>query len=163
VPKLKSPELDLSKVEDVLKNYETSPGWLIPVLQDIQQEYNYLPREALAIVSERLDVPMSQVYGVASFYASFSLKPRGKNIIRICMGTACHLKGSQKLVDTIGRELGIKDGQTTEDMKFTLELVNCLGCCALAPVVTIAGQYHERMSPAKLVGALKKASKRKTK
>jgi len=161
VTKLKATKIDLNKVDDVLKNYETNPAWLIPVLQDIQQEYNYLPREALAVVSKKLDVPMSRVYGVASFYSSFSLEPRGKNIIRVCMGTACHLKGSGKLVDAVERELGIRDGQTTEDMRFTLELVNCLGCCALAPVVTIGQKYFEKMTPAKLAGVLKKKLKKK--
>ena len=158
---MKALEVDLSRVDDVLKRHEPEQGSLIGVLQDIQQEYNYLPKEAMTMISKKLHVPMSRVYGVASFYASFSLTPRGKNLIRVCMGTACHLKGSPKLVDTVERELGIKDGQTTEDMRFTLELVNCLGCCALAPVVTIGQEYHGKMTPAKLADVLKKEARKK--
>ena len=161
--KIDSSKIDLGKAERVLKSYNGRPEFLIPILQDIQLQYNYLPKEALEFTSVKLDVPLSRVYGVASFYASFSLVPRGENLIKVCMGTACHLKGAPKLADTVERELGIKDGQSTEDMRFAFELVNCLGCCALAPVVTVGQEYFEKMTPSKLAGILKKISSKKSK
>lgn len=114
---------------------------LISILQDIQKYYNYLPKNVLKIVAEELDIPLRDVYGVASFYKSFSFEPKGKHILTTCLGTACHVKGGQKIVDAISRELKIKPGETTDDQKFTHETAACLGCCAIGPIVVVDGDY----------------------
>ena len=145
---------DLSKIDSILDNYVDEDGVLISVLQDINEEFNYLPENALRYVSEKLEIPLSQIYHVATFYTAFSLTPRGEHIIRVCQGTACHVRGASQVLDEIKRSLGIEDGETTEDMKFTLETVNCLGACALGPVVVIDEKYHPT-SPAKVNKLLK--------
>jgi len=114
-------------------------------LQDIQAEYNYLPKEALMDVSQALGAPLSQVYSIATFFRAFSLEPRGRYLINVCLGTACHVRGAMRILEAIERELDIKAGGTTKDLKFTLETVNCVGCCALGPVVVIDGEYHGQM------------------
>jgi len=123
---------------------------LIPVLQDVQAVLGYLPEEALRQVSIGLNVPLTRVYAVATFYKAFSLKPRGLYTVRVCCGTACHVRGAPRLVDAIQRHLKIAPGDTTKDKMFTLETVNCLGACALAPVVVVGEQYHEKMNPDRL-------------
>jgi NADH:ubiquinone oxidoreductase subunit E len=128
---------------------------LIGILQDIQAEYNYLPLAALMRVSERLNVPFSQLYSIATFFKAFSLEPRGKHIVTVCLGTACHVRQAPRIVDEISRALGIKAGETTPDKQFTLETVNCLGTCALGPVAVIDGKYYGKMT-AKKIGALLK-------
>ncbi len=138
------------KVESILDNYQREEGMLVSMLQDIQAEYNYLPREALAQVSQGLDVALSQVYSVATFFKAFSLKPRGRHIINVCLGTACHVRGAVRIIETIERELGIKSGDTTEDLKYTLETVNCVGACALGPIVIIDGKYSGQMKSNKV-------------
>ena len=125
------------KVETVLNKYQQDKGMLVSILQDIQSEYNYLPKEALEQVSDTLDVPLTRVYGVATFFKAFSLKPRGRHIINVCLGTACHVRGAPKILEAIERELEIKSGYTTKDLKYTLETVNCVGACALGPIVII--------------------------
>ena len=135
-------EDDLTRLDAILDRYKDEQGALIPVLQDITSEVNYLPEDALRYISEKLDVPLSQVYHVATFYTSFSLEPRGDHLIRVCQGTACHVRGSARVLDEIERILGIKAGETTSDLRFTLETVNCLGCCALGPVVVIDEEYN---------------------
>ena len=148
-------ETDMKKtLDEILEPVAGKRGVLIGVLQDVQKAFNYLPADALRYASERLGVPFSQVYGLARFYNGFSLEERGEHIIRVCQGTACHLKGAGTLVEAIERELGIRDGETTKDMKFTFERVNCLGACALAPVVTINDQYHAQMTTAKLLATI---------
>ncbi|MFC2045468.1 NAD(P)H-dependent oxidoreductase subunit E [Chloroflexota bacterium] len=133
------------KVEAILKSHQHDKGMLVSILQDIQAEYNYLPKEALHEVSENLDVPFTRIYSVATFFKSFSLKPRGKHLINVCLGTACHVRGAPKILDAIERELGILAGETTEDRKYTLETVNCVGACALGPMVIIDGNYSGEM------------------
>jgi NADH-quinone oxidoreductase subunit E len=128
---------------------------LIAVLQDINNELGYLPEPALRYVSRRIKVPLISVYHVATFYKAFSLKPRGKNVIRICLGTACHVRGAQQVLEAIKGKLQIEPGQTTPDRKFTLETVNCLGTCALAPVVTIGSKYSGNMTAPKVNQILK--------
>ena len=123
---------------------------LITILQDVQSEYNYLPKEALREVAACLSLPLIQVYGVASFFKAFSLKPRGKHCIKVCLGTACHVRGASAVLEELERELGIKNGQTTGDMHFTLETVNCLGACALGPVVVVDETYYGQMNPGKV-------------
>ncbi len=138
------------KVESILDNYQREEGMLVSMLQDIQAEYNYLPREALTQVSQGLDVALSQVYSVATFFKAFSLKPRGRHIINVCLGTACHVRGAVRILEEMERELGIKSGDTTEDLKYTLETVNCVGACALGPIVIIDGKYSGQMKSNKV-------------
>ncbi|MCX5771054.1 MAG: NAD(P)H-dependent oxidoreductase subunit E [Candidatus Hydrogenedentes bacterium] len=140
-----APEV-VAAVNDIAAKYQDPAGMVIGALQDIQTRFNYLRQDALEYFSERSGVPLSRLYGVARFYSAFSLKPRGKFIIRVCLGTACHLKGSGGIADAVSRELDIGGGETTKDLQFTLERVNCLGACALAPLVTVNGKYHGKMT-----------------
>lgn len=149
-------EVDLSKVDLILDKYALERRGLIPSLLDIQKIYNYLPPEAIHRVSERMKVPEIQVYQVASFYKAFSLVPRGKHIITVCMGTACHVRGSERLVDQVGRVVGIKPGETSPDYQFTLETVSCLGTCALGPVMVVDGKYYGNMTANKVERVFKK-------
>ena len=143
------------KVEAVLKKYHYNKRFLVSVLQDLQAEYYYLPKEVLVQASEALDIPLSQIYGVATFFRAFSLEPRGRHLINVCLGTACHVRGALRVLESIERETGIKPGETDSDLKFTLEAVNCLGCCALGPVMVVDGEYHGNLSTAKAVEVLK--------
>ena len=120
---------------------------LISVLQEIQKYYNYLSKDAMKLIASKLDMPLRDVYGVASFYKSFSFKPKGKHVITTCLGTACHVRGGQKIVDAISKELKIKPGETTPDRMFTQETAACLGCCAIGPIVVIDGDYYSNMGP----------------
>jgi NADH-quinone oxidoreductase subunit E/NADP-reducing hydrogenase subunit HndA len=120
---------------------------LIPMLQDIQAKEGYLPKAALKELSRELSVPISQIYAIATFYTSFSLIPRGDHLITLCMGTVCYLKGADKVADRIQEELGITAGETTEDKRFTFMAVNCVGACALAPVMIIDGKYYQKVQP----------------
>ena len=138
------------KVGSILGNHHNDKGMLISILQDIQAEYNYLPREALTEVSQGLEVPLSRVYSVATFFRSFSLTPRGRHIINVCLGTACHVRGGVRILEEIERALGIKPGETTENLRFTLETVNCVGACALGPIVIIDGGYSGQMKTDKV-------------
>ena len=130
---------------------------LISVLEEIQARYRYLPREAMILVSERLGVPLSQVYSVATFYHAFSLVPRGKHKICVCTGTACHVRGAVQVLDRLETRLGVAPGGTTRDREFTLETVNCLGCCALGPVVVLDDEYEGQMTTKKVDKLLKRA------
>jgi len=143
------------KVKSILHNYQRDKGMLVSILQDIQAEYNYLPEEALVEVSQALETPLSQVYSVATFFKAFSLEPRGRYLINVCLGTACHVRGAVKVLEAIERELDIKAGRTTEDLKFTLETVNCVGCCALGPVVIIDEEYYGQVKTDKVKALLK--------
>jgi NADH:ubiquinone oxidoreductase subunit E len=137
-------------VKSVLDKWNYDSSCLISILLDVQDEYNYLPEEALMMVAEELDVPLIKVYSVATFYKVFSLTPRGKHLINICVGTACHVRGGRRLVERAEKTLNIGVGETTEDMQFTLETVRCLGACALGPVVVVDDEYHGHMSTKKL-------------
>jgi NADH-quinone oxidoreductase subunit E len=143
-------ESDQERLEEVMSSNGHSTDGLISILQDIQSEYHYLPEKALRHVAKELDLPLIQVYGVATFFKAFSLKPQGKHKCSVCLGTACHVRGAPSILDELERELGIKSGETTEDMEFTLESVNCLGACALGPVVVIDGEYHGQMNAGKV-------------
>ncbi len=129
---------------------------LISVLEEIQNEYRYLPREAMVLVSERMGVPLSQVYSVATFYNAFSLVPRGKHTVCVCTGTACHVRGTVPILNHLENKLGIQPGETTPDREITLETVNCLGCCALGPVVVLDDEYEGQMTPKKVDKLLKR-------
>jgi len=147
--------MKFDRVDKILKAYDMKETHLISILLDIQAEANFLPREILPYVAKKLGVPFSRVCHIATFYKAFSLKPRGKHVIKICLGTACHVRGAVKVLQRIERELGIRTGYTTRDFKFTLETVNCLGACALGPLVVIDNDYHGQMSPTKIPKMLK--------
>lgn len=147
--------MDEARLNQILSRYDCQPADLIPVLQDIQDSYNYLPREELQVVAERLQVPLSQVYSVATFFKMFSLVPKGKHICRVCLGTTCHLKGGQRLLEAVSHRLGVEPGYTTKDLTFTLESVGCLGSCAQAPVMMIDDTYYARVTVDKVGKILK--------
>jgi len=144
------------KVDSLIDGYADKKEQLISLLQDIQAEFNYLPRDVLIKTSQKLDIPLSQVFSVATFFRAFSLKPRGRHLLTVCLGTACHVRGGHRLVDKVERDYAVKPSETTEDMKFTLETVNCLGCCALGPVVVVDGKYESQMNPDKLDRVLRR-------
>lgn len=146
-------------IEDIIMSYGGSPDLLISILQDVQSECHYLPEYALRQVARSLDLPLIQVYGVATFFKAFSLKPRGKYLVNICLGTACHVRGAPAVLEEMGRRLDIKSGETTEDMQFTLESVNCLGACALGPIVVVDGKYYSQMGPGEVKVILNKYRK----
>ncbi len=146
------------KVAAVIDKYNADKGQLISILQDIQAEFHYLRKEDLIQVSDTMGIPLSQVYSVATFFKAFSLTPRGKHLINLCLGTACHVRGASKVLEQIERSLKISRGETTGDYKFTLETVNCMGCCALGPVVNIDGEYFGQMSAGKVDSILNKYS-----
>jgi len=143
------------KVKQVLQKHKHDKSLLVDILQDIQAENGYLPKEVLVETSKGLGVPLSHVYSVATFFKAFSLTPRGRHLINVCMGTACHVRGAVKVAEKIEEELGIKTGETTPDLKFTLETVNCVGACALGPMVIIGEDYHGEMTPEGIVSVLK--------
>ena len=147
---------DCEKVETIIGAYNASRDSLISIFQDIQSEYHYLPEDALRAVASRLELPLIRVYGVATFFKAFSLKPRGEHIVSVCLGTACHVRGAPAVLDEVKRQLHLEPGETTEDMHFTLETVNCLGACALGPIVTVDGKYHGQIGPGKVKKVLKK-------
>ena len=130
--------------------YQNKNGILIQLLLDIQRELSWVPRKAIKKINEKLKIPVSQIYRVASFYTAISLKPRGRHLIRVCVGTACYVRGGTRLLDSIENKLEIKSGETTNDELFSLETVNCLGCCALGPVIEIDGQYFGKLNSEKL-------------
>jgi len=143
------------RVEAILEKYRRDRSWLVSILQDVQTEFNYLPEDALRAISNSLEIPMTQVYSVATFFKAFSLEPRGKHLINVCVGTACHVRGAMRILEKIERDLGLKPGKTTEDMQFSLESVNCVGACALGPMVVVDDKYHGQMSTDKVNSLLK--------
>lgn len=144
-PKVKLDEDTLQKVNSIINKYKEEKSVLIPVLQEVTREYRYLPKEILMYVSEELDIPLSQIYNVATFYAAFSLVPRGKHLINVCLGTTCHVKGGGRILERLERELKISSGGTTKDKLFSLEVVRCLGCCSIAPVIRIDEVTYGRL------------------
>ncbi len=153
---------DPSEFEAIIERHSSEKQYLIPILQDIQSQFNYLPPVALATVSKQLDIPMIDIISVASFYNAFSLTPRGEHVVTVCMGTACHVRGGPKILEEFERRLKVPAGGTTENKQFTLETVACLGCCAIGPVVVVDGDYHAQQTIGKVESVLKKyASKEK--
>ncbi|MBM3142355.1 MAG: NAD(P)H-dependent oxidoreductase subunit E [Chloroflexi bacterium] len=138
------------KVSAIINKYNGDKGQLVSILQDIQAEYHYLPQKALIQVSETMAIPASRVYDVATFFKAFSLEPRGRHLINVCLGTACHVRGAVRVLEKIERSLATKSGGTTKDRKFTLETVNCMGACALGPVMKIDEEYFGQMSTDKV-------------
>jgi len=133
------------KVAAIISKYNAEPGQIVSILQDIQTQYYYLPKEILIQISQIMGIPLSRVYAVATFFRAFSLKPRGKHLINVCLGTACHVRGAIRVLEKLERSLDIGRGGATKDLKFTLETVNCMGCCALGPVVKIDEEYFGQM------------------
>ena len=147
--------MDKERIDQIIDQHHCEPSSLIQILLDIQAENNWLPGEALERVAERLQVPMTRIQHIATFYKAFSLVPKGRHQIHVCVGTACHVRGGSRVLDTVEGVTGIKPGETDLDLKFSLETVNCLGCCALGPVVEIDGKTHGKMGPAKTADVLK--------
>lgn len=144
----------LRQVDEIMNRHEYEPSSLIAVLQDIQKQRRYLPQDALRLVSARLNLPLTRVYGIATFYKAFSLKPRGRHLINVCLGTACHVRGATKILETLERGLGVEAGGTTPDERFSLETVRCVGCCGLAPVIVIDENFHGKLTQEKVPSVL---------
>lgn len=142
--------VDLTKANKVIDKYIDLPGNLMPVLQGVQDEYGYIPRVAADLIAERLNVYPSQIYGVLTFYAQFHLKPRGRFIIRVCMGTACHVQGAERIKDSFYEKIGIGHAETTEDRRFTFESVACLGACGMAPLAMVNDDTYGKMTVQKV-------------
>lgn len=143
------------RIESIIEDFGASESALIPILQKVQEEYRYLPEEILTFVATALDIPPATVFGVATFYAQFSLEPKGKHVIKCCDGTACHVRKNQPIISAIRRRLGLADGkQTTDDHRYTVEVVSCIGACALAPAVVIDGTVHGQLTPEDAVKAI---------
>ena len=143
-------EYNLTELTEILDTYNGNQDELISLLQDVQERFGYLPKEAMFEISKFLGVPESRVYAVASFYAQFRFSPMGKNTIMVCRGTACHVQGAPRILDEFKRELGIDEGETTEDLEYTLETAACLGCCALAPCAMINDEVAANLTPKKV-------------
>ncbi len=150
--------IDLAQIEPILKRYGKERGSLIPVLQEVQAIFGYLPEAALQRVSESLDVPISRIYGVATFYSQFYLTPRGRHTVRVCRGTACHVRGGKNVLKAVQQVLGVGENETTPDFKFTFETVACLGACALSPVLLVDKTYYGKLTPAKVEKVLSQYS-----
>ena len=135
------------RVDEIIDKYKGEEGSLIQLLLDIQHEFNWIPKEVVVRISKRLQIPISHIYRVISFYKVLSLKPIGRHVIQVCLGTACHVRGGPRILDEVENILGVKAGMTTDDMKFTVNRVNCIGCCALGPVMMVDNDYHGKLSP----------------
>jgi NADH-quinone oxidoreductase subunit E len=144
------PDIDFAPAEALIDDYMHNREATIALLQDVQKHYGYLPRPVLELISERLELPYAQLFAIATFYRAFSLEPRGRHLINVCTGTTCHVRGASLLLDALERECGCRAGQTTTDGRFTIETVNCVGACALAPVIVIDEEAHGRLTQAKL-------------
>jgi len=148
--------MEVEFIDNVMAEFNHEKRAIVSMGQDIQEKYYHLPEDALEYLSSSLEVPLSLIYSFATFYRTFSLEPRGKNPVCVCMGTACHVSGAQRIVEKIERELDVKLGKTTPDMQFSLEDVHCLGCCGLAPVVTVGDDLYGKVTVSKIPGILKK-------
>lgn len=150
--------VDTQKITSLLEKWDRNPHFLIEVLQDSQEAFHYLPKEVLKEISIQLNTPLPQIYHIATFFKGLSLEPRGKHLVQVCMGTACHVQGAPKILEQFERELDVKQGHTTKDYKFSLEGVRCLGCCGLAAVVTVDNDLHGQVSAGKVNKLLKKCN-----
>jgi NADH-quinone oxidoreductase subunit E len=147
--------MEVSKVDGIIRQYGARESAILAILQDIQAEEKYLPRETLEYVSQRMQIPLGQVFRIATFYNALSLKPRGRHKIDVCLGTACHVRGGERILSKLERDLGVSVGETTKDKRFTLESVHCVGCCSLGPVAVIDGDVFGRLSQDKVPALLK--------
>ena len=144
------------RVTEIIARYGSDPGSVIAVLQDVQEEFGYLPPQALKDVSRELEIPLSRIMSLATFYRAFSLKPKGRRQVHVCLGTACHVRGAPLILEKFERELGVKAGETTADRAFSLDAVRCVGCCGLAPVAVVGGDVHGKVTSTKVAGLVKK-------
>jgi len=147
--------MEIEKIDQIIDKHNCEASNLLQILLELQSSNNWLPKEVLKRVSERLEVPLTRIRHIATFYKAFSLVPKGRHKVHICVGTACHVRGASRILDTVEEATGIKPGETDMDMKFSVETVNCLGCCALGPVMEINGKTHGKMSPAQTASILK--------
>ncbi len=147
--------MDNGKIEKIIDKYPSDPSSLIQVLMDIQSEIRWLPKAALNLVSKKLDVPMNRIQHIITFYKAFSMVPKGRHEVHVCTGTACHVRGATRVLDAVEGHTGIKPGETDQDLKYSLETVSCVGCCALGPVMVIDGEYHGNMASARTEEVLK--------
>ena len=147
--------MEIEKIDQIIDKHNCEASNLLQIMLELQSSNNWLPKEVLKRVSERLDVPLTRIRHIATFYKAFSLVPKGRHKVHICVGTACHVRGASRILDTVEEATGIKPGETDMDMKFSVETVNCLGCCALGPVMEINGKTHGKMSPAQTANILK--------
>jgi NADH-quinone oxidoreductase subunit E len=151
--------IETSILDSILDRHDRDPANVIAILQDMQAEANWLPEEELRYVCTALDIPLSKMMALATFYKAFSLTPRGKHIVSVCLGTACHVRGGERILGAVERELGIQGGETDADLRWTLETVGCLGACALGPIVVVDGEYHGQMTSAKASRLLQRIKK----
>jgi len=151
--------LERTMLDTILERHDRDPANVIAVLQDIQAEANWLPEENLRYVSTELAIPLSKMMALATFYKAFSLKPRGQHIVSVCLGTACHVRGAERIVGAVERELDLKSGETDGDLQWTLETVGCLGACALGPIVVVDGEYHGQITSVKATRLLQRVKK----
>jgi len=152
-------EIDWSKIDEIIRRYNGNPEALLMILQDISDIFNFVPPEVIPHLAEKLGLDESLVYGVATFYKTISLTPRGKFIVNVCTGTACHVRGAERIMDALKDRLNLEEGQTTEDMQFTLEAVRCIGCCASGPVITVNKETHGGLDRASALETIKDYSK----
>jgi NADH-quinone oxidoreductase subunit E len=148
-------ELDHQKISEIIDSYPGEKRFILAMMQDIQKHYNYLPREAMEMIAAHVNAPFSRIYSMATFYKAFSLVPKGRYNIKVCDGTACHIKGSNVLIDQVYKLLGIKPGETTEDGLFSIETVNCLGACAIAPVMVVNERVHPKVTSSSIIDIIK--------
>ena len=147
--------MEVSKIDGIIRQYGARESAILAILQDIQAEEKYLPKETLEYVSQRMQIPLGQVFRIATFYNALSLKPRGRHKIDVCLGTACHVRGGEKILNKLERDLGVSVGETTKDKRFTVEAVHCVGCCSLGPVAVVDGDVYGRLSQDKVPALLK--------
>ncbi len=153
-------DVQIDRVNAFIRKHQNQKKALIAILQDVQAEYSFLPQEALRQVARSVGLPLIDVVGVATFFRAFSLKPRGRHVVTVCSGTACHVLGGPKILEEFERQLGVGPGETTPDRKFTLETVACLGCCAIGPVVVVDGDFHAQTSTRKVAAIIKQYGKK---
>jgi NADH-quinone oxidoreductase subunit E len=151
--------IEIPVLDSILERYDRDPANVISILQDLQAKANWLPEEDLRYVSTALDIPLSKMMALATFYKAFSLEPRGKHIVSVCLGTACHVRGGERILGAVERELGIRGGETDEDLQWTVETVGCLGACALGPIVVVDAEYHGQMTSVKTTRLLQRIKK----
>jgi NADH:ubiquinone oxidoreductase subunit E len=148
--------MDEQVIEKIVAEHQSSPGGILTILSEVQAKYGYLPEDCLRRVASAIDVSLTDLYGVATFYKAFSLKPRGKHLVSACLGTACHVRGAARIAEELCKQLGVQPGETTPDKEFTLETVNCLGGCALGPIVVVDGRYYTNVRKSKVAEILRK-------
>lgn len=147
--------MESSEIDTIIKQYGEKESAILAILQDIQTKEKYLPKKVLEQVSQKMRIPMANIFRIATFYNALSIKPRGRHKVDVCLGTACHVRGGNKIIDKLSRDLGIQVGETTKDKRFTLELVRCVGCCSLGPVMVVDGNVFGRLTQEKVPGLLR--------